>query len=308
MADHRDADGDGSADGTLDPADALQLTAHEIRQKILRELWQADGHALSFSELRRRVGVRDSGKFTYHLSKLEGRFLAHADDRYELLYPGHRVVDAIQSGVFNERVDHEPIPLASACPHCDGELRFRYADYAGRVECPDCERTVVGYPFDPGGFAWPDEAGVVHTFDRRTRRYWLSAAEGVCLACGGPTDVTVTDDAAEMVGLDSYDEHYASDQPMLVATDCRHCSFFNNVPVGSVLLDHPGVVGRLYERGLDVRERYLWELAFVVDPGRVQVVGEDPRRVTVTAGTGLSGPALRVTVDASGSITGITER
>jgi hypothetical protein len=188
-------DGDDASED-LDPAEAFLLTAHEIRLGILRALWRAENHSLSFSKLRKEVDVRDTGKFNYHLSKLDGRFVAHVEDRYELLYPGHRVVDAIQSGVFNQQVDREEIDLDGGCPDCGAPLAFIYEEFIARIRCRDCAETVLGYPFDPGGFAKrDDDAAVVRAFDRRTRRYWLSATDGVCPVCAGPTDVTLVDEA-----------------------------------------------------------------------------------------------------------------
>ena len=67
--------------------------------------------SLSLSELRKTVGERDSGSFTYHLSELQDHFVAKTDDGYELQYPGHRVLDAIQSSVFHEQVAVGPSSL-----------------------------------------------------------------------------------------------------------------------------------------------------------------------------------------------------
>ncbi|QRV14078.1 helix-turn-helix transcriptional regulator [Haloterrigena salifodinae] len=57
----------------VDPEEAFRLLGHEIRVQILLALWRASDHALGFSELYDAVDVDDSGQFTYHLSKLEGR-------------------------------------------------------------------------------------------------------------------------------------------------------------------------------------------------------------------------------------------
>jgi len=267
-----------------DPSDALLVAAHEIRLGILRALWDAENHALPFSELRRAVGVRDTGQFNYHLSKLDGRFVAHVDDRYELLYPGHRLVDAVQSGVFDREIDRRELAVEDTCRDCGSDLSFVYREFVGRVRCPDCDETVLAYPFDPGGFDGREDAAVVRAFDRRTRRYWRSTTDGVCLVCAGPTAVDLVDEATTLQALDRYDDHYAADQPVLAAVDCQHCSFYSYVPVGVTLLDHPGVVGALYDRGVDVTDRRLWDLPFVVDADRVAVVGSDPLRVAVTAG------------------------
>jgi hypothetical protein len=289
---------DGGAE--TDAADALSVVAHELRLEILRALWAADNHSLSFSDLRSAVGVRDAGQFNYHLSQLTGRFVAHVEDRYELLYPGHRVVDAIQSGVFHRSLSGSEVDVPGACPDCGGALVFTYEEFIGRIECLDCEATVLGYPFDPGGFEGREDAAVGRAFDRRTRRYWLSATDGVCPVCAGPTDARLVSDATTLQALDRYDKHFASEQPALAATDCRHCSFYSYVPPGVVLLSHPAVVGALYDRGVDVRGERLWTLSFVVDADRVALASDEPRRVTIVAGP--SDEPLEATVGADAAV------
>ncbi len=71
--------------------DALETLASEHRIAILRALATAD-EPLAFSELRERVGIRDTGRFNYHLSKLRERFVRETDGGYELGHAGERVV------------------------------------------------------------------------------------------------------------------------------------------------------------------------------------------------------------------------
>lgn len=52
------------------PEEAFALLANETRVSALEALWESRGEIVPFSELRRRVGVRDAGQFHYHLSKL----------------------------------------------------------------------------------------------------------------------------------------------------------------------------------------------------------------------------------------------
>lgn len=51
----------------------------------------------SFSELRERVGVTDSGWFNHHLDKLTGRFVRETDAGYGLNAAGQEVVGAVLS-------------------------------------------------------------------------------------------------------------------------------------------------------------------------------------------------------------------
>jgi hypothetical protein len=251
--------------------------SHDLRLEILLALWDAPGFSLSFSELRKTVGERDSGSFTYHLSELQDHFVAKTDDGYELQYPGHRVLDAIQSGVFHEQVAVGPIDLDETCRRCGDRLTFEYdTDCIARIRCPDCGNRALEWPFDPGGIAGRDDDAIVAAFDRRTRLVWSCALDGVCPFCAGRIDREVTGRVHEdgaCIGvieqLDRYDEYFARDHPAIVAVDCEQCSFYSFIPVGVVLLTRPAVTGRLHDADIDVRERPLWDLGFVVDPAAI---------------------------------------
>ncbi|WP_227354497.1 DUF7347 domain-containing protein [Haladaptatus salinisoli] len=108
--------------------DALGTLASEHRIAILRELATAD-EPLAFSELRERVGIRDTGQFNYHLSKLRGRFVRETDGKYELGHAGERVV------------------LATADLDADGTAAFAEARTEESDECAvcgeeDCNRVI----------------------------------------------------------------------------------------------------------------------------------------------------------------------
>ncbi|UIO99967.1 helix-turn-helix domain-containing protein [Halobaculum sp. CBA1158] len=81
----------GSGGTARDAADDLSALASEHRVAILRELAAADA-PLTFSELRERVGMRDTGRFNYHLGELRGRFVRERDGGYVLGHAGERVV------------------------------------------------------------------------------------------------------------------------------------------------------------------------------------------------------------------------
>jgi DNA-binding transcriptional ArsR family regulator len=111
-------------------ADALGALASEHRVAILRELAAAE-EPLRFSELRERVGMRDTGRFNYHLGELRGRFVREADGGYELGHAGERVVlaagDLDPEGAAALADAYEGATDDDACPVC-GE--------------PDCGRVV----------------------------------------------------------------------------------------------------------------------------------------------------------------------
>ncbi|MFB6220087.1 MAG: winged helix-turn-helix domain-containing protein [Halolamina sp.] len=76
-----------------DPTDALAVLGDETRVAILRALAEAD-EPLPFSDLRRRAGIEDPGRFNYHLSALREYFVREADGGYALRHAGSRVVAA----------------------------------------------------------------------------------------------------------------------------------------------------------------------------------------------------------------------
>jgi len=107
-------------------ADAVAAIASESRIAILRELADA-GEPLSFTDLRERVGMADSGRFNYHLTELCGRFVRETREGYELGHAGERVVLAA--------ADLDPAGAAAL------------ADQATDGECPvcgdaDCDRVI----------------------------------------------------------------------------------------------------------------------------------------------------------------------
>lgn len=96
---------------TEDPADALAVLGDETRMAILRELAEAAG-PLAFSELRERAGVRDTGRFNYHLTKLCEYFVRETPEGYELGHAGSRVIDAAGSA------DPGGVEDTDTCPVC----------------------------------------------------------------------------------------------------------------------------------------------------------------------------------------------
>ncbi|QPV61769.1 helix-turn-helix transcriptional regulator [Halosimplex litoreum] len=76
-----------------DPAEAFDVLGDQTRLSILRALADAD-EPLSFTRLRERCGVADSGRFSYHLRRLCEYFVRETGDGYELGHAGSRVIAA----------------------------------------------------------------------------------------------------------------------------------------------------------------------------------------------------------------------
>lgn len=82
---------------------AFSTLGNGTRSAILLALWEAyepsgAENAVSFSELRARVGLAVSGQFNYHLDELAGHFVDARPDGYVLRRPGRLIVQAVIAG------------------------------------------------------------------------------------------------------------------------------------------------------------------------------------------------------------------
>lgn len=288
--------GDHPIQETLSAEEAFRLFSHEIRIDILLALWEAPEFRLTFSDLQDEVGERDSGKFNYHLSKLVGQYVGHGDEEYELLYPGHRVIDAIRSGMLHQSAEIEPIELQAVCPNCDSTLEFEYVDYIVTISCPRCDKLVLEFAFDPAGIVDRSPEEVVAVFDKRTRHIWSLSLEEVCPICSGNVHIEPSLTAGKSPDV----EHFGDTHPAVISVDCQQCSFYCYPPLGMALLNDAEFVGTLFGQDIDLREMRLWEIDFIVDPTRISVQSDDPWEIEMTTATG--GIERRITLDEELSI------
>jgi DNA-binding transcriptional ArsR family regulator len=73
--------------------DAFSLLADDTRLRVIVTLYEhgcigPDSPALTFSELRRLVGVGDTGRFNYHLRRLRESFVSRTEEGYVLTEAG----------------------------------------------------------------------------------------------------------------------------------------------------------------------------------------------------------------------------
>lgn len=98
--------GEGQAPG-LTPGEAFSVLGNETRVAILQTLWNVGGTA-AYSELKERVGVRDSGRFNYHLDRLVGHFVERVDGGYRLTVAGEQAAQAVKANMFTEDPTYWP--------------------------------------------------------------------------------------------------------------------------------------------------------------------------------------------------------
>lgn len=266
------------------PAEAFSVIANETRLSILEALWKAPERPVSFSELRREVGMADSAQFNYHLKQLTGQFVVGTDEGYDFRGAGKKVVRAILAGSFNENPEMGPFEVDGTCADCGAGLQAFYEDDMLTVECTDCAKRHGRYPFPPGGLNDRTREEVMDAFNQRVRHLHCLAADGVCPECNGRMTTTITRDEEDYLGLEVRVDH-----------ECEQCRHSLYSAVGLSLLDQSDVVTFHRDHGVDLCTKPYWDLAWCVSDQHTTVLSADPWRILVEIP--LDEEVLSVTLD-----------
>ena len=269
-----------------DPEEVFAALSDDTRVAILRALWDAEGDTLPFSALREAVGIRDSGQFNYHLGKLAGQFVTQTDDGYKLARAGIQINGAIEAGAYTMEASLEPIELDSPCPTCDSDRTLYYEDDTVRVECASCTASArFGVP--PSVLAGHDRDTIPSVAGRYMRSTFERITDGFCSFCDGAVDPTVGPmdefiEAPEELPDDVPDEFLERVQNLpFVQYDCEQCGATPSGNLRAVFLSHPAVVSFHYDRGIDVRDLSIWDVAGF-DPESETICQRDPFRASAT--------------------------
>lgn len=260
--------------GDESPEGAFSLVANETRFGILQALWEDDETPSSFSDLRDRVGMRDSGKFNYHLNKLIPEFVLRVDEGYELTYAGRQIIGAAVSGTYTHTdITVEPIEV-SDCPSCESTIEASYERGFMRIKCSNCGMVITNaLPAPPILAANHDTEDLPQVFSRLLVTQAQAEDRGFCHLCRGPMEKSL-DPKRDTFEQPSLSDHLA------VEVTCRACGNESYHVVGWAVIDHPAVVSFLYDHGIDIRETPVWELytEWLSKP-HATVVSEDPLRI-----------------------------
>lgn len=273
----------------VEPASAFGLIANETRLGILEALWRAEETPVRFTDLRKRVGMRDSAQFNYHLDKLRHQFIRKAEDGYELRHAGEKVVRAVLAGSFNQHPTLEPFTIDDPCVRCGSSLEVSYADEMLAIECPECGHGHGEYSFPPGGLTDRSREEVLDAFDQRVRHLHCLAKDGVCPECNG-----------RMVTSIERGEECCLGTGLKATHTCEQCNHECCSAVGLALLDDSAVTAFHGDHGISLSERPYWTLDWCVSDTGVSVESDDPWRIEVTIP--LDDECLRVHLDGNLSI------
>ncbi|WP_436927765.1 winged helix-turn-helix domain-containing protein [Halosimplex amylolyticum] len=283
------AESGASDDSHVDPSEAFAALSDPLRVDILRALAafhrESGPGPIGFADLRKRVDVRDSGRFRYHLNELRDHFVRKADGGYRLTHAGIEIVAAILAGTYTERGSMGPEPLDSVCSLCDASAVAVYEDGYCAVSCEN-DHPLFHWSVPPAAAADASLPEVVSRAELFARQAIERTLAGVCPKCSAPVDPAIVEDDA-------------APTPRLRAR-CDTCGATMAGPVGFCLLVDPAVESfyRRHDRPLD--DLYVWEPAFVADDSTVSVAATDPLRVEISVT--LDDETLAVSVDEAGRV------
>lgn len=243
---------------------ATILALAEASEPLSRGMWNPTGlDAVSFSEIRERVGAEDPGNFNYHLRKLEGVFIQQTSDGYELMPAGKRIVKAVISIAGLEETALPPTPIDLACPNCGAPTVVTHQRQRMYHLCTACDGNVAVSDEHPSGVF----SGVM--LDRTVLRNrspeeivlaqyawkfftFALALQGVCGMCSGRIEGSLDvceNHGAETDGPCSSCGYSYEVTGQIVCSVCNHTMLWGIIPLS---VFHPAGTAFCWAHGIEL--------------------------------------------------------
>jgi len=313
-----------------DTAEALKLLADETRLAILLALWEEHepfpNHNVPFSRLLDQVDYDNRGNFSYHLEKLDGRFVMQHTERggYELRTSGLKFVRSLIAGTGIDDVSVDDVEIGESCPICEAPTTINYQDGVVLWTCTECDGVAPGVSewgtvkehmegvldltqFEPAGVANRTPAELRAASKVAKHQKARSMFNGVCPTCSGQVD-------SRLEYCEDHDTRGVCDNcgwllNLLVHFQCRTCEDYAIVDPKKLPLFHPTVAAFYEDHGVSTRvhtedpgsARHIFDL--MTEHGE-SLVSEDPLRVAITAS--VDGDEIRVTLDETARVVDVS--
>ena len=224
--------GSGSNDSTY-----AALT-DETRIRILFALADQYGDAWSaewpsFSELRERVGVDDTSRFSYHLDELQDDFVRKVDGTYRPRVAALEIVSTIRAGTYDgDTVAVDQQQTDYECPSCEEALVASYRHHHLYVGCPS-HGAAIAYPTPPRALADRTLEDVIDLSFRKHACDVRLFRNDVCPHCWGAAGFSFP--------RDSVPDSYLLDDVAYATAKCDTCWVSYPIPIAQTVLGHPAV-------------------------------------------------------------------
>lgn len=285
---------------------AFALLGNETRLAILLALWEAyDARsadtAVPFSQLRERVGMRDSGQFNYHLTKLEGAFVRQTDTGYALRPLGLQLVQTVIAGTGRE-TDWRAADFDIECYLCGAATEVAYRDGWLYHVCTECDGgfepgneyprgVLFAEPFPAAALAnrTPEEVFAAGVF--KLLQATRSKMGGLCPQCASAVESTLELCEDHATTRDDRCPTCGNADAARIYWECPVCKYAGGAAPGTCLIVHPAVVSFYHDHGIEVegtttdfeRSKRAVEL---MRRHEQEVLSTDPPRVRVTVRAG----------------------
>ncbi|WP_435362137.1 ArsR/SmtB family transcription factor [Haloarchaeobius sp. DFWS5] len=309
--------------------DAFAALGNETRLAVLLVLWDdyepfGGDNSVTFSTLQERVGVDDSGQFSYHLNQLLDDFVEATDDGYKLRKAGHKIVRTVVAGVGLEEPALDTTDTDLPCAHCDAPTVISYEDRTLSVACPNCGDagetdddgvpfTLMEVDFNPAGIAGRTADEVLRANSFRVNRQNAMRLFGICPECSGVVeswfDICESHDTAGTQPCSDCQYH----EQFRVRFVCTACKDSMEAPTPMVAAVHPTVqsfhIRHGYPTGFAAETVSFFDQFSEYEEALThehEVVSEDPLRVSAAV-THDDGSHIRVVFDENVDVVDIEE-
>lgn len=302
---------------SLSPNDAFELLGNEIRMEVLQTLSKESG-PLSFSELRDRVGVRDSGQFNYHLGQLTDHFIAKTEAGYELRQSGRRVIQAVLSGAITQDPVVERTPINQPCFYCGTPIDVSYREGEVRMHCSECqpsvdeesgdvdngspeEQDVLGYVrLPPAGVVGRSAEEILQSAYTWYYNQVVTMADGVCPRCSAALEhpVSACENHDDSKGIC---ERCGNRSAARITYRCPNCLFERELGLSNHFLDNRELQQFALRHGVDVISPSFERVYASVGENETDVLSTSPLKARITFD--IDEDRLTLTIDEELSVT-----
>lgn len=298
-------------------ASAFELLGDETRLAILLGLWEAydplaPAGTIGFTPLRKLVGIRDSGRFNYHLRKLLDTFVERADGGYRLRPTGLALVQAVVAGTGKD-ASLVPTEIGVDCHLCGAATEISYGGGWLYHRCTSCQGGFGQTGSHPEGVLFAEPLQPAALRERTPEQLYAMAVVNllsvlslkmaeICPGCSGAMTTSVDVCETHDTSSGTVCEACGNVSPVRVTWVCRVCKYRGSTSPAAAVALHPAVVAFYSDRGVDVgypvsefeSARRLMDL---VRGHEQDLLSTDPLRIEVTVR--YDGDELRLLLDES---------